>query len=82
MQAMFWFDAEVPFTRAGWRGRMRACRGVGASLGAAEVEAFDAALAAWLDDHAPAEFTVRHRIAAHVLDPWPAPGDVPVPPIP
>ena len=30
--AMFWFDADVPFTRESWRGRMRACRGVGASL--------------------------------------------------
>src|SRR6187397_2941811 len=47
--AMFWFDADVPFTRAGWRGRMRACRGVGASLSEADVAAFDAALGEWLD---------------------------------
>jgi SAM-dependent methyltransferase len=72
-KAMFWFDADVPFSREGWRGRMRACRGVGASLPAADVDAFDAALAAWLDRHAPTAFTVRHRIDAHLLDPWPEP---------
>jgi len=42
---MFWFDVDVPFSRTGWRGRMRACRGVGAALAPAEVAAFDAALA-------------------------------------
>lgn len=69
--AMFWFDADVPFTRAGWRGRMRACRGVGAALPDAEIAAFDGALAAWLETHAAPEFTVRHRIDAHVFTPWP-----------
>jgi SAM-dependent methyltransferase len=69
VRAMFWFDADVPFTRASWRGRMRACRGVGAALPATEVEAFDAALAAWLDANAPPAFTVRHRIDAHLFDP-------------
>ena len=72
---MFWFDADVAFTPASWRGRMRACRGVGATLPANDIAAFDAALAAWLDANAPPTFTVRHRIDAHLLDPWPAPGD-------
>ena len=40
VQAMFWFDADVPFTRASWRGRMRACRGVGATLDDVQVDAF------------------------------------------
>ena len=70
--AMFWFDADVPFTRAGWRGRMRACRGVGAALPDAEVAAFDAALAAWLEAHTAPTFTVRHRVDAHLFTPWPA----------
>jgi SAM-dependent methyltransferase len=70
--AMFWFDVDVPFTRAGWRGRMRACRGVGATLPAADVAAFDTALAAWLEANAEATFTVRHRVDAHVFEPWPA----------
>lgn len=69
--AMFWFDADVPFSRESWRGRMRACRGVGASLADADVVAFDAALAVWLDDHTAPEFTVRHRVDAHVFTPWP-----------
>jgi SAM-dependent methyltransferase len=72
VEAMFWFDADVPFTRASWRGRMRACRGVGATLASPEVATFDGALAAWLDAHAPPSFTIRHRIDAHVLRPWPA----------
>lgn len=70
--AMFWFDADVPFTRASWRGRMRACRGVGAALPDADVAAFDADLAAWLEAHAAPTFTVRHRVDAHVVTPWPA----------
>jgi SAM-dependent methyltransferase len=65
--AMFWFDADVPFTRASWRGRMRACRGVGASLPEADVAAFDAAPRRWLDAHTAPTFTVRHRVDAHVL---------------
>jgi len=69
--AMFWFDADVPFTRAGWRGRMRACRGIGASLPDADVAAFDAALAAWLEANAAPTFSVRHRIDAHLFTPWP-----------
>jgi len=69
--AMFWFDADVPFTRAGWRGRMRACRGVGASLPDADVAAFDAALDAWLEANTAPTFTVRHRIDAHLFTPWP-----------
>jgi SAM-dependent methyltransferase len=68
--AMFWFDADVPFTRASWRGRLRACRGIGATMASAEVDAFDAALAAWLDAHAQPAFTVRHRVDAHLLDPF------------
>jgi len=70
--AMFWFDADVPFTRASWRGRMRACRGVGASLPETEIAAFDAALQTWLEANAAPAFTVRHRIDAHVFTPWPA----------
>jgi len=70
-RAMLWFDVDVPFTHESWRGRMRACRGVGAALARDEVEAFDAALAAWLALHVPERFTVRHRVDAHVFDPWP-----------
>ncbi len=69
VQAMFWFDAAVPFTRESWRGRMRACRGVGATLAPAEVEAFDAAHQALLERLAPQQFTVLHRVDAHLFRP-------------
>ena len=69
VRAMFWFDAAVGFTRAAWRGRMRACRGVGATLTPAEVEAFDAAHAALLERIAPQRFDVLHRVDAHLLQP-------------
>ena len=38
------YDVQIPFTREGWHGRMRACRGVGASLS-------DQDLAAWEKAH-------------------------------
>ncbi|HEU0202942.1 MAG TPA: class I SAM-dependent methyltransferase [Burkholderiaceae bacterium] len=65
----FWFDADIAFTRESWRGRIRACRGTGATLDAAALERFDAEHAALLASIAPSRFTVRHRIDAHVLRP-------------
>ncbi len=38
------FDVQVPFTRASWHGRMRACRGVGASMS-------EDVLAKWEEEH-------------------------------
>ncbi len=67
LQAMFRFDADIPYTAETWCGRMRACRGVGATLSPAEVAAFDAEHAALLARIAPSEFTIRHRIDAHIL---------------
>jgi SAM-dependent methyltransferase len=69
VRSMFWFDEDVPFTRVSWRGRMRACRGVGASLPDEEVLAFDAAHDELLARIAPETFTVRHRVDAHILEP-------------
>jgi SAM-dependent methyltransferase len=67
--AFFWHDEDVPFTRESWRGRIRACRGVGATLSAADVRRFDEEHACLLERIAPEEFTVRHRVSAHVLEP-------------
>lgn len=58
------YDLDVPFTRESWHGRMRACRGVGASLNEKE-------LAEWNREHwdlmlrvAPeGEFGIRHFAA-------------------
>ena len=72
VQAMFWFDEAVPFTRESWRGRMRACRGVGATLPPAEVAAFDLEHQAWLEQRVPLNFQVLHRVDAHLFRPLPA----------
>jgi ubiquinone/menaquinone biosynthesis C-methylase UbiE len=67
VRAMFYYDEPIPFTHESWRGRIRACRGIGASLSLDEVAAFDAAHAALLAKIAPDPFTVLHRIDAHVF---------------
>lgn len=67
LRAMFWFDAPVRFTAESWRGRMRACRGIGATLDDAAVAAFDAAHADLLARIAPPEFDIVHRIDAHLF---------------
>ena len=67
VRAMFWFDEAVPFTHESWRGRMRACRGVAATLTAAQTAAFDAEHAAVLNQIAPPRFQVLHRVDAHLL---------------
>jgi SAM-dependent methyltransferase len=68
LRAMFWYDEPVPFTRESWRGRIRALRGIGASLAPDEVRAFDERHAELLARIAPPEFTVLHRIDAHVFE--------------
>lgn len=68
VRSMFWYDEPVAFSREGWAGRMRACRGVAAALSADEVRAFDAAHQALLHNIAPESFSVLHRIDAHLLD--------------
>ncbi|GHJ36431.1 class I SAM-dependent methyltransferase [Streptomyces sp. TS71-3] len=63
----FSFDIEVPFTHEEWRGRMRSCNGVGATLSDAGVAAYDAELARVLAERFPEDpFTVPHRIWALV----------------
>jgi SAM-dependent methyltransferase len=66
---MFVFDALIPFTRESWRGRMRACRGVGAALSPEEVARFDEAHARLLAQTVPESFAILHRIDCHILQP-------------
>jgi SAM-dependent methyltransferase len=63
----FYYDEEIPFSRQDCRGRVRASRGIGASLNSTEVEAFDAAHDAMLKTIANDTFTITHRIDAHIL---------------
>ena len=61
------YDLMVPFTRETWHGRMRACRGVGASLSQEELRKWDADHRRLLDETAPETFDVLHYAALAVL---------------
>lgn len=54
---------DIPFTRESWHGRMRACRGVGASLTQEELLMWDKEHAQLLMECAPTEFFVKHYIS-------------------
>ncbi len=60
------FLLDVPFTRESWNGRIRACRGIGASLGEKEVEEWEREHISMLSRF-PEEFTVKHYAAIAVL---------------
>ena len=56
------YDVKVPFTRETWHGRMRACRGVGASsLSAAEISAWEKEHKAFLET-VPESFEILHYV--------------------
>ena len=67
VRAMFYYDEPIQFTRESWRGRIRACRGIGASMPPEKVAEFDAAHDELLRRIAPDTFTVLHRIDAHIF---------------
>lgn len=54
---------NVHFTREGWNGRMKACRGVGASLAVNEISAWEREHLKMLNEIAPPEFDVLHYMA-------------------
>ncbi|HBU13182.1 MAG TPA: class I SAM-dependent methyltransferase [Clostridiales bacterium] len=56
------YDVALPFTRESWNGRIRACRGIGASsLGEREIAAFTREHLQKLQDF-PEEFTILHYV--------------------
>ena len=57
------FRVDIPFTREGWHGRMRACRGVGASMNEEELKGWDNEHMQMLMDTAPEEFTLKHYVS-------------------
>lgn len=67
--AFFVYQEPLLFTHETWRGRIRACRAVGAEMGAEEVEALDSELEVLLRSAAPETFSVLHWIDAHILAP-------------
>lgn len=57
------YDHTVHYTHVGWRGRIRASQGVGASLSAPQVAQFDAELSALLSRDFPDEpMRIPHRV--------------------
>jgi hypothetical protein len=63
----FYYDEPVHFSRDSWLGRIRASRGIGATLSPDQVAAFNTEHQRLLEEIAEPEFTVTHRIDAHVL---------------
>lgn len=57
------FTVKVPFTRESWNGRMKSCRGIGASLRSAEISRWEQEHKALLRHIAPDKFDVLHYVA-------------------
>lgn len=57
------YPLHVRFTRESWNGRMKACRGIGASLSEAEITAWEQEHLKLLNEIAPEEFDIRHYAA-------------------
>lgn len=58
----FSYIEQVRFSHEAWRGRIRACNGVGAAMEPGQVEVFDRQLAARLAEEFPGELVVAHRV--------------------
>ncbi len=69
LKGFFYYDEAISFTKESWRGRMRACRGVGAALSDAEVLRFDREHSQLLDQIVPDSFAILHRIDAAIYVP-------------
>lgn len=61
------YPLSVPFTPESWHGRMKACRGIGASLAPHEIAAWEQEHTKLLSEIAPAAFTVAHYGALAIL---------------
>ena len=57
------YRVDVPFTREGWHGRMRACRGVGAAMDEKQLAAWNEEHMQMLIDTAPEKFMVKHYVS-------------------
>lgn len=61
------YDLKVQFSKDSWNGRMKACRGVGASLSKKDIMKWEKDHMKLLDEIAPDEFEVLHYAALAVL---------------
>lgn len=57
------FTLRIPFTRENWNGRMKACRGIGASLTEKEISRWEQEHMTLLGRIAPNEFDILHYAA-------------------
>jgi SAM-dependent methyltransferase len=57
------FRVDVPFTRESWHGRIRACRGVEASMSKDVLELWDKEHRAMLEENAAERFTIKHYVS-------------------
>jgi hypothetical protein len=69
LKGMFYYDELVHFDIDTWRGRIRACCGVGASLSEEEVRKFDREHDTLLRQIVESTFNVLPRIDAHIFEP-------------
>ncbi|WP_124100159.1 class I SAM-dependent methyltransferase [Ruminococcus sp. Marseille-P6503] len=61
-------DLDILFTRESWNGRIKACRGVGASLSEAEIRSFEKEHLEMLGNY-PESFKIKHYAALTLLRP-------------
>lgn len=57
------FDVKIPFTRETWNGRIKACRGVGASLSNKELIQWEQEHREFLQKNAPSTFEILHYVS-------------------
>lgn len=57
------YPVKIHFTRESWNGRLKACRGIGASLSETEVNNWEQEHMKLLSEIAPAEFDILHYAA-------------------
>ncbi len=57
------YKVSVPFTRETWHGRMKSCRGIGASLSKSEIGAWEREHTAMLESIAHNKFEISHYVA-------------------
>lgn len=58
-----YFDVNIPFTKESWNGRIKACRGIGASLSEDKVKHFETEHLQMLGKIGNYRFNILHYIA-------------------
>lgn len=62
------FRVDIPFSREAWHGRMRACRGVGASMSPEELKKWNEEHWKMLMDNTNEEFYIKHYVSIAELE--------------